>query len=43
VATVAGRLGDRLRADRRWRRRQRTASGCALIALGGYAALADRG
>jgi threonine/homoserine/homoserine lactone efflux protein len=42
VATLAGRLGERLRADGGWRRRQRTVSGCALIALGGYAALADR-
>ena len=42
VALLAGRLGERLRADGRWRRRQRTASGCALIALGGYAALAHR-
>jgi threonine/homoserine/homoserine lactone efflux protein len=42
VAAVAGRFGERLRANGRWWRRQRTASGCALIALGGYAALADR-
>ena len=42
VATVAGRVGERLRANGRWWRRQRAASGCALIALGGYAALGDR-
>jgi threonine/homoserine/homoserine lactone efflux protein len=35
VAVLAGRLGERRRADGRWWRRQRTASGCALIALGG--------
>src|SRR5919201_3710833 len=42
VATVAGRVGEHLRANGRWWRRQRAASGCALIALGGYAALGDR-
>jgi hypothetical protein len=42
VAVVAGRLGERLRGNVAWWRRQRAASGCALIALGGYAALADR-
>ncbi|HEY7075253.1 MAG TPA: LysE family translocator [Solirubrobacteraceae bacterium] len=42
VAAAAGRLGERLRANGRWWRRQRVASGSALIALGGYAALAGR-
>lgn len=42
VAFAAGRLGARLRRNPGWWRRQRAAAGCALIALGGYAALADR-
>lgn len=41
VAAFAGRLGSALE-DRRRLRRQRTASGCALIALGGVAALGER-
>jgi threonine/homoserine/homoserine lactone efflux protein len=42
VATFSGRIGHVLRSDERWWRRQRTASGMALIALGGYAALGER-
>jgi threonine/homoserine/homoserine lactone efflux protein len=42
VAVVAGRLRTGLRAGSRWVRRQRALSGVALIALGGYAAAADR-
>ena len=42
VALVAGRLRTGLRAGSRWVRRQRSLSGVALIALGGYAAAADR-
>jgi threonine/homoserine/homoserine lactone efflux protein len=42
VAMVAGRLRTGLRAGSRWVRRQRALSGVALIALGGYAAAADR-
>ena len=42
VAIVAGRLRTGLRAGSRWVRRQRALSGVALIALGGYAAAADR-
>lgn len=42
VATFAGRIGRAMRAKPQWQRRQRTASGCALIALGGYAALGER-
>ncbi len=42
VAAVAGRARGALRADSRWVRRQRALSGVALIALGGYAAAADR-
>lgn len=42
VAGLAGRIGRLLRSDARWWRRQRMASGCALIALGGYAALGER-
>jgi threonine/homoserine/homoserine lactone efflux protein len=40
VAAFAGRIGRALKG--KWWRRQRTASGCALIALGGYAALGER-
>jgi threonine/homoserine/homoserine lactone efflux protein len=43
VATVAGRARGTLREGTRWVRRQRTLSGIGLIALGGYAAAADRG
>jgi threonine/homoserine/homoserine lactone efflux protein len=42
VAAFAGRIGRAFRSDARWWRRQRAASGCALIALGGYAALGER-
>jgi threonine/homoserine/homoserine lactone efflux protein len=42
VAVVAGRLRTGLRAGSRWVRRQRALAGVALIALGGYAAAADR-
>jgi threonine/homoserine/homoserine lactone efflux protein len=42
VAAVAGRARTSLRAGSRWVRRQRALSGVALIALGGYAAAADR-
>jgi threonine/homoserine/homoserine lactone efflux protein len=42
VAAVAGRAHGALRAGSRWVRRQRALSGVALIALGGYAAAADR-
>jgi threonine/homoserine/homoserine lactone efflux protein len=40
VAAFAGRIARALKG--KWWRRQRTASGCALIALGGYAALVER-
>lgn len=40
VAAFAGRIGKAMNTS--WWRRQRTASGCALIALGGYAALGER-
>jgi threonine/homoserine/homoserine lactone efflux protein len=42
VAAIAGRARGGLRAGSRWVRRQRALSGVALIALGGYAAAADR-
>jgi threonine/homoserine/homoserine lactone efflux protein len=42
VAAVAGRARGALREGSRWVRRQRALSGVALIALGGYAAAADR-
>jgi threonine/homoserine/homoserine lactone efflux protein len=42
VAGAAGRARGTLRAGSRWVRRQRALSGAALIALGGYAAVADR-
>jgi threonine/homoserine/homoserine lactone efflux protein len=42
VAVAAGRLRSGVRAGSRWVRRQRALSGVALIALGGYAAAADR-
>ena len=42
VATLGGRARSGLRAGSRWVRRQRALSGVALIALGGYAAAADR-
>jgi threonine/homoserine/homoserine lactone efflux protein len=42
VAVAAGRLRNGVRAGSRWVRRQRALSGVALIALGGYAAAADR-
>jgi threonine/homoserine/homoserine lactone efflux protein len=42
VAAAAGRARSGLRAGSRWVRRQRALSGVALIALGGYAAAADR-
>ena len=42
VAVAAGRLRTGVRAGSRWVRRQRALSGVALIALGGYAAAADR-
>jgi hypothetical protein len=34
--------GVRGREVRQWQRRQRTASACALIAVGGYTALGER-
>ena len=43
VAVFAGSLGSRLMRDRRWRRRQRVASGVTMIGLGGALALAERG
>jgi threonine/homoserine/homoserine lactone efflux protein len=42
VAAVAGRARGALSQGSRWVRRQRTLSGIGLIALGGYAAAADR-
>lgn len=42
VVGVAARARGTLRAGSRWVRRQRALSGAALIALGGYAAAADR-
>jgi threonine/homoserine/homoserine lactone efflux protein len=42
VAAVAGRARGALKEGSRWVRRQRTLSGIGLIALGGYAAVADR-
>jgi threonine/homoserine/homoserine lactone efflux protein len=42
VAGFAGRIGAALRSKPHWWRRQRRASGCALIALGGYAAIGER-
>jgi threonine/homoserine/homoserine lactone efflux protein len=42
VAAVAGRARGALKEGSRWVRRQRTLSGIGLIALGGYAAAADR-
>jgi threonine/homoserine/homoserine lactone efflux protein len=42
VATLGGRARSSLRAGSRWVHRQRALSGVALIALGGYAAAADR-
>jgi threonine/homoserine/homoserine lactone efflux protein len=42
VAAVAGRARGALSTGSRWVRRQRAISGVALIALGGYAAAADR-
>jgi threonine/homoserine/homoserine lactone efflux protein len=42
VAALGGRARAGLRAGSRWVRRQRALSGVALIALGGYAAAADR-
>jgi threonine/homoserine/homoserine lactone efflux protein len=42
VAAFAGRIGKALRTHRHWWRRQRIASGCVLIALGGYAAVGER-
>lgn len=42
VAAFGGRARSGLRAGSRWVRRQRALSGVALIALGGYAAAADR-
>jgi threonine/homoserine/homoserine lactone efflux protein len=43
VALFAGALGARLMHDRRWRTRQRLASGLTMIGLGGALALAERG
>jgi threonine/homoserine/homoserine lactone efflux protein len=43
VAAAAGRARGALNQGSRWVRRQRTLSGIGLIALGGYAAAADRG
>ena len=43
VAVFAGSLGSRLLHDRRWRARQRLASGLTMIGLGGALALAERG
>jgi threonine/homoserine/homoserine lactone efflux protein len=43
VAVFAGRLGTRLAGSRRWRTRQRVASGVTMIGLGGALALAERG
>ena len=41
VATFAGPLGQRLRTNERFRIRQRTASGAAMIGLGAYVAVAE--
>jgi threonine/homoserine/homoserine lactone efflux protein len=41
VAAFAGRIGRAM--SPKWWRRQRTASGGVLVALGGYAALGERG
>lgn len=41
IAAVAGPLGRRLRANTRWWRRQRRASGAILVGLGVYAATAS--
>src|SRR5262249_45751872 len=38
VATLAGRLGNRIRSSARFRRRQRTATGAIMIGLGTYLA-----
>ena len=42
VALVAGPLGERLRSSARLRRRQRIASGGALIGLGAYVAVSGK-
>jgi threonine/homoserine/homoserine lactone efflux protein len=42
VAWSAGKLGQRLAADRRWWQRQRRLSGGLLVGLGVYAAASDR-
>jgi threonine/homoserine/homoserine lactone efflux protein len=42
VAWSAGKLGQRLAADRRWWQRQRRLSGGLLVSLGVYAAASDR-
>lgn len=42
VALAAGKLGQRLAANRRWWRRQRKLSGGLVLGLGVYAAASDR-
>ncbi|MBD3885724.1 LysE family translocator [Phormidium tenue FACHB-886] len=42
VATFAGAIGQRLRSSSGFRRGQRIASGCTLIGLGAYVAVADQ-
>lgn len=42
VALFAGSLGQRLQENTRFRRRQRTISGCGLIGLGAYVAVAEQ-
>ena len=42
VAFFAGPLGRRLKESVRFRRRQRTASGLAMIGLGAWVAVGDR-
>lgn len=42
VALLAGPLGQRLRTSARWRRRQRIATGSALIGLGAFVAVAGK-
>jgi threonine/homoserine/homoserine lactone efflux protein len=43
VAVFAGGLGGRLMGEKRWRTRQRFASGFTMIGLGGALALAEKG
>lgn len=42
VATLAGLIGQRLKTSYRFRKGQRVASGCTLIGLGAYVAVADQ-